>query len=131
MFPLSSALHANLSSRVADWTVCNDWARRPVYCAIGTTEQAGAMMRRLTWALCLTVFTASAVFATPRQVILSSAASTFVGYVAGPETSSECVVLVHDWFGVSTAYTEAVDRLARQGYCVVAVDLYNGRTATT
>ena len=89
------------------------------------------MMRKLTWALCLTVFTASAVFATPRQVILSSAASTFVGYVAGPETSSECVVLVHDWFGVSTAYTEAVDRLARQGYCVVAVDLYNGRTATT
>jgi carboxymethylenebutenolidase len=54
-----------------------------------------------------------------------------MSYVAGSETSSECVVLVHDWFGVSMTYKEAADRLAQLGYCVVAVDLYNGRTATT
>jgi carboxymethylenebutenolidase len=54
-----------------------------------------------------------------------------VSYVAGPQTAGECVVLVHDWFGVSPFYTDAADRLARQGYCVVAVDLYNGRSATT
>jgi len=89
------------------------------------------MMIRLTWALYLTVFAASAAFATPRPVTLSTASSTFVSYVAGPETSGECVILVHDWFGVSTAYKDAVARLAQQGYCVVAVDLYDGRTATT
>jgi len=54
-----------------------------------------------------------------------------VSYVAGPQTAGECVILVHDWFGVSPFYTDAADRLARQGYCVVAVDLYNGRSATT
>jgi len=55
----------------------------------------------------------------------------FVSYMAGPQTAGECVVLVHDWFGVSPFYTDAAERLARQGYCVVAVDLYNGRSATT
>jgi carboxymethylenebutenolidase len=63
---------------------------------------------------------------------LSTASSvSFVSHVAGPQGASECVVLVHDWFGVSPFYTDASDRLARQGYCVVAVDLYNGRSATT
>jgi carboxymethylenebutenolidase len=89
------------------------------------------MTRRLRAALFVTVFAASPVFAVPKPVTLSTASSTFVSYVAGPETSTECVVLVHDWFGVSTSYKDAVDRLARQGYCVVAVDLYDGRTATT
>jgi carboxymethylenebutenolidase len=39
--------------------------------------------------------------------------------------------MVHDWFGVSPFYVEAEDRLARDGYRVVAVDLYGGRSATT
>jgi len=65
-------------------------------------------------------------------VTLSTAsAASFVSYMAGPQTAGECVVLVHDWFGVSPFYTDAAERLARQGYCVVAVDLYNGRSATT
>jgi carboxymethylenebutenolidase len=63
---------------------------------------------------------------------LSTASSApFVSYVAGPQDAGECVVLVHDWFGVSPFYTDAADRLAQQGYCVVAVDLYNGRAATS
>jgi carboxymethylenebutenolidase len=63
---------------------------------------------------------------------LSTASSvSFVTYVAGPQAADACVVLVHDWFGVSPFYTDAANRLARQGYCVVAVDLYNGRSATT
>jgi len=89
------------------------------------------MTKRLLSALCLTVFAASPLFAVPRPVTLSTTSSTFTSYVAGPETAAQCVVLVHDWFGVSSSYKDAVDRLARQGYCVVAVDLYNERTATT
>jgi carboxymethylenebutenolidase len=54
-----------------------------------------------------------------------------VSYAAGSETASSCVVLVHDWFGVSPSYIEAAERLVRRGYCVLAVDLYNGHTATT
>jgi len=61
----------------------------------------------------------------------TSDATAFVSYVAGPATASACVVLVHDWFGVSPFYTDAAERLGRHGYYVVAVDLYNGRAATT
>jgi carboxymethylenebutenolidase len=80
----------------------------------------------------LSLFAAAPLFATPKAVTLSTAsAGSFVSYVGGPQTAGECVVLVHDWFGVSSFYTNAVERLAKQGYCVVAVDLYNGRAATT
>lgn len=86
----------------------------------------------LGFATYLMIFIAAPLFATPRAVTLSTASSTpFVSYVAGPQDSSECVVLVHDWFGVSPFYKEAADRLAKQGYCVVAVDLYEGRAANT
>ena len=53
--------------------------------------------------------------------------------VLGPLTAAAepGVVLVHDWFGVTPFYTQAASRLERQGYRVVAVDLYGGRTATT
>ena len=92
-------------------------------------------MLRVTRFLCriwLGVLVASPLLAAPRPVTLTTATSTsFVSYVAGPQTSSKCIVLVHDWFGVSPFYLEATDRLARDGYCVVAVDLYNGRSATT
>jgi carboxymethylenebutenolidase len=89
------------------------------------------MTRRLLSAWYLSVLAVSTALAVPKPVTLSTASSTFVSYVAGPQTASECVVLVHDWFGVSTAYMVAADRLAQQGYCVVAVDLYGGHTATT
>ena len=86
----------------------------------------------IVWALCLALFGALPVFSAPRSVTLATAGSaSFVSYVTGPETASACVVLVHDWFGVSPSYIEAAERLARRGYCVLAVDLYNGHTATT
>jgi len=84
------------------------------------------------WAWYAVLFAASPLFASTRPVTLTTASATsFVSYVAGPETASACVVLVHDWFGVSPSYTGAAERLAEQGYCVVAMDLYNGRSATT
>jgi len=61
----------------------------------------------------------------------TSAAESFTAYVAGPKTASKGIVLVHDWFGVSPFYTQAAERLATDGYRVVAVDLYGGRAATT
>ena len=82
--------------------------------------------------LCLVLFGTTPLFGATRPVTLTtSSAGSFVSYVAGPSTANECVVLVHDWFGVSPFYTDAAERLARQGYCVVAVDLYNGHAATT
>ena len=61
----------------------------------------------------------------------TASAEPFTAYVDGPKDAAKGVVLVHDWFGVSPAYTAAAERLAADGYRVVAVDLYDGRTATT
>jgi carboxymethylenebutenolidase len=52
-------------------------------------------------------------------------------YATGPQNAHAGVVLVHDWFGVSPFYTQTADKLAKQGYRVLAVDLYGGRSATT
>lgn len=75
---------------------------------------------------------ASPVFARATPITLHTASSeSFEAYVAGPKDASKGVVLVHDWFGVSPFYTAAAERLAKDGYRVVAVDLYGGRRATT
>jgi carboxymethylenebutenolidase len=65
------------------------------------------------------------------ETLHTASAHSFSAYVDGPADARAGIVLVHDWFGVSPFYVEATERLARQGYRVVAVDLYDGRKATT
>src|SRR5689334_1336538 len=79
----------------------------------------------------LILLTCPAFAATKSMTLVTSASESFTAYVAGPEDATRAIVLVHDWFGVSPFYTEAAERLASQGYRVVAVDLYGGRRATT
>jgi carboxymethylenebutenolidase len=38
---------------------------------------------------------------------------------------------VHDWFGVSPSYMQATEKLGKEGYRALGVDLYGGRSATT
>jgi carboxymethylenebutenolidase len=65
------------------------------------------------------------------MTLQTAASESFTAYVEGPKDARTGIVMVHDWFGVSPFYTEAEDRLAKDGYRVVAVDLYGGRSATT
>lgn len=51
--------------------------------------------------------------------------------VAGPEDAGVGILMAHDWFGVSPFYKETVERLAGQGFRVVAIDYYNGESAET
>jgi carboxymethylenebutenolidase len=75
---------------------------------------------------------AAPLFASTLSVTLyTSSSEPFTAYVAGPKHAAKGIVLVHDWFGVSPFYLEAAERLADQGYRVVAVDLYGGHHATT
>jgi carboxymethylenebutenolidase len=67
---------------------------------------------------------------TARTLSLDSSRS-FTVYVAGAPDAAEGVVLVHDFFGVSPFILGAVDRLAKRGYRVVGIDLYDGHRATT
>ena len=53
------------------------------------------------------------------------------GFQAGPEDAQVGILLVHDWFGTTPFTRAVVTRLAAIGYKVVAVDLYNGQSATT
>jgi carboxymethylenebutenolidase len=72
------------------------------------------------------------VFARATPITLhTSSSEAFQAYVAGPKDAGKGVLLVHDWFGVSPFYTEAAERLSKDGYRVVAVDLYGGHSATT
>ena len=55
----------------------------------------------------------------------------FRAFAAGPEDSKVGILLIHDFFGITPATKEAVERLGAEGYRVIAVDLYKGRSATT
>ncbi|HKS55848.1 MAG TPA: alpha/beta fold hydrolase [Steroidobacteraceae bacterium] len=90
------------------------------------------MKRASLCSMVLILFTTPPLFAKPTPATLQTTASEpFTAYVEGPKDARAGIVMVHDWFGVSPFYTEAEDRLARDGYRVVAVDLYGGRSATT
>ena len=52
-------------------------------------------------------------------------------YAAGPKNAKFAVLFVHDFFGISNAARESVERLGAYGYRTIAVDLYNGKSATT
>ena len=90
------------------------------------------MKRASLCSMVLILFTTPPLFAQPTATTLQTAsAESFTAYVAGPKDAGAGIVMVHDWFGVSPFYTAAEDRLAQDGYRVVAVDLYGGRSATT
>lgn len=55
---------------------------------------------------------------------------SFAAYVAGPNDAKGGVLIVHDWFGISEMTLDTVSRLGELGYRTVAVDLYNGQSAT-
>ncbi len=52
-------------------------------------------------------------------------------FVAGPEDAKAGVLIVHDWFGITDATRQSVERLGSSGYRTLAVDLYNGASAAT
>jgi len=61
------------------------------------------------------------------------------GYLAYPELANStqqqqklpAVIMVHEWFGLNEHIKNQANILAREGYVVLAVDLYQGEVATT
>ena len=65
----------------------------------------------------------------PRQnVTFDSAGSTAHGYLATPAGGSgPGVVLIQEWWGLDDHIVDIADRLAGEGFVVLAPDLYGGR----
>jgi hypothetical protein len=53
--------------------------------------------------------------------------TSFVAYLNGPQDAENGILLIHDRWGINRHVTAWADRLADQGYRVLAVDLYDGR----
>jgi len=56
------------------------------------------------------------------------------GHFVFPEEMVEtlpAVILVHEWWGLNDQFRALADRIAAEGFVVLAVDLYGGRTAKT
>ena len=56
-----------------------------------------------------------------------------LGYLAKPVSDGNYpgVVMIHEWWGLNENIKEMADKLASHGYVVIAVDLYDGKVATT
>ena len=55
------------------------------------------------------------------------------GYLVYPDNAQEklpAVIMIHEWWGLNEHIKEQADVLAREGYVVLAVDLYGGEVAT-
>ncbi len=56
------------------------------------------------------------------------------GYFVAPSDMFEplpAVIMIHEWWGLNDGVRAAADRLAAEGYIVLAVDLFGGKTAAT
>jgi dienelactone hydrolase family protein len=54
------------------------------------------------------------------------------GYLVHPEDRANlpAVIMIHEWWGLNQQIRDAADRLANDGYAVLAVDLHDGEVAT-
>ena len=57
---------------------------------------------------------------------------TIKGYLATPEKPGRypAVIVIHDWWGLNDWVKEQTEKIAEQGYVVLAVDLYGGKVTT-
>lgn len=71
------------------------------------------------------------------QVQLNSSSVRYydnaTGYLVYPSNAQEklpAVIMIHEWWGLNEHIKHQADALAREGYVVLAVDLYHGEVAT-
>jgi len=55
------------------------------------------------------------------------------GFVVTPGTSGPhpAIILIHEWWGLNDDIKAMAEKFAREGYVAIAVDLYDGKNATT
>jgi carboxymethylenebutenolidase len=84
-------------------------------------------------ALLITVVLATHAAATKTETVqFPSGADTISGFLAVPDKPGVYpgVIAIHEWWGLNDWVKEQTEKLAAQGYVVLAVDLYRGKVAT-
>ena len=97
------------------------------------------MIRRLLTAVFLFVATvglAGTLRASPAKsemVTFPSGNDSVGGYLVLPDSSGRhpAIIAIHEWWGLNDWVKEEAQKLAEQGYVVLAVDLYRGKVAAT
>lgn len=74
------------------------------------------------------------VISDPRMPYTEADDELVYGYFAAPADVFKplpAIIVIHEWWGLNDNVRAMADRLAGEGYMVLAVDLYGGNTATT
>ncbi len=77
---------------------------------------------------------AQAVISDPRMPYVEVGDRNVYGYFAAPSDVLEplpAIIVIHEWWGLNDNVRAMADRIAGEGYMVLAVDLYNGKTASS
>ena len=77
---------------------------------------------------------AQAVISDPRMPYVEVGDQNVYGYFAAPSDVLEplpAIIVIHEWWGLNDNVRAMADRIAGEGYMVLAVDLYNGKTASS
>ncbi|MGB5690113.1 MAG: dienelactone hydrolase family protein [Woeseiaceae bacterium] len=75
---------------------------------------------------------ARAVISDPRMAYAEVGDQLVYGYFSAPSDVFEplpAIIVIHEWWGLNDNVRAMADRLAGEGYMVLAVDLYGGKTA--
>ncbi len=65
------------------------------------------------------------------NVELKAKGKDFTAYLAEPENGGPGILLLHAWWGLKPFFKQVCDRLAEQGFVVLAPDLRQGQVAKT
>jgi dienelactone hydrolase len=85
----------------------------------------------LLMAVALTAVFADRATADEMVKLLPGTANEINAYVAGPEDAKERVLIVHDWFGLTSSTMAEAVWFGQHGIRAVAIDLYDGQVAET
>ena len=91
------------------------------------------MIRRLTLLAVVLALTCPTLLARGTTVSFDSLAGKGSGYVAEPAAKGKHpgLIVIQEWWGLNDWIREQADRYAKEGYVVIAPDLYRGKIATT
>src|SRR2546430_2284616 len=91
------------------------------------------MIRRLTLLAIGLALVSPTLFAKSTMVSFDSLAGKGSGYLVEPAAKGKHpgLIVIQEWWGLNDWIRQQADRYAKEGYVVIAPDLYRGKIATT